>query len=249
MAEEPVLHQYYELSSSHLYPDTFIELMPLSPFAHDIRQNIEKLQPRIGVETLFFLPIPEAILKKDDFPQKIYTILHASRTLEGIRYFSQFPKPLFRDLFTKAWTIDNPNHQQQITDTVFTNHIPARSRIYRYVESDDYGEVIYHIQLKYRRGSYWMMSTNLTSLRAKGIFTVAASEQSQTHLLLVPTHNGALVYGNTVIFNRLFSTHNPFFPYAKIQGSMRGALRALFIWIRDQIEPYPSITPYPSIFR
>lgn len=234
LAQEPVLHTYREVSVSHIQDDTYLELLPSSSFSNDLRKAVLSLNPRMGVEISFFLPLEKAILDDTALPKKIYNLLHAHRSLEGLTFFSAFEERT-ATLFTEAWTINNPKERTRIPDTTFSGGIPTVTHGYSYVTTADYGKVIYDNRYAYLNGNYWMTAVNSTTLRIGGIFTVARPGNAHMHLLIVPVKGGLQIYGNTVIYNALLTRNSPFIPYEHIQGNLRGRIRSLFLWIRDEI--------------
>lgn len=231
-AQEPVLHEYGETSAVYMRPGDFPQILPQSPLEEEMRKAIKKLSPTVGVEMQFFLPLEKDRLHAPEFPQELYNILHKTTALKGVEYYSASGQKM-GILFQEAWTINNPREKLRIPDRVFTS-IPAEDSGYSYVDTGTYGKVFYNIRYVHQTGHYWIAFTNENPLRA-GVFTVARRGNFQMYILISPAEEGLHIYANTILFNIFLSKNNPFIPVEKIQTSLRNRVRALFVWLKDQL--------------
>jgi hypothetical protein len=211
-------------ASSFYRNEVRLTLAPESPFLPEIRDNLESLAPRVGIEISLSIPVtPEAFTP--DGLVTIYNILRSPSTMKGIEYYSA-SRGEMRTFYSESYAVAGPDGDDAIPDPVVTT-IPPRSTVWAFQEDGSFGRNVQRIDYTFQAEQFLMTITNETTM----VYTVVPLVRPgnlRTFLIVQPDPAGGTItfYGNLAVrvpgmfgmedrardsfFNRIVALHDWF---------------------------------------
>ncbi len=222
--EAAELYNQKKVSRFYFTPP-FTEYMPSSPFTHVISENIESIEPNIGVETVYLLHAP-GILPDEEGVHTVYNVVRKVSSLKGIEYYSA-SRERMRTFFREFYPIDNPEDQNRIPDPV-VEEIPGKSEVYAFQEDLTFGESLSHIM--YRNAGPWISISisNLSVLRYM-LIPLIRENNMQMHIVIRVMEDYILFYGNCAV-----NTFNLFGLVKKKKESFSNRIEAMYRWFSSE---------------
>lgn len=202
-------------------------LLPEVPIAAEVRSEMTRLQPRIGIEVRSSIPVsfdattPEGRLR-------LYNTLRAVHTMEGIEYYSA-SRGHMRTLYFESYRIASAADRSRVEPAPAAT-IPPRDTLYAYQRDGSFGRNVQRIDLWSSNEALLMGTTNETTmfynmiplLRAGNLRTFVLV-QPQPHSVEVYAHLGAAV-------GAMFGFES------RAQDSLYNRVVALLSWLENQLQ-------------
>ncbi len=183
---------------SNFYEDRVqMELAPQSPFTEEIREGLQALKPRIGIEISLAIPVSEEAFTEEGRLQ-IYNILRSVSTMEGLEYYSASDEEM-QVFYHESYALDGPDGDTRVPDPV-VDAIPAESEIWAFQRDGSFGRNVQHLQYTARDDSFLVSIENETTM----VYTIVPMVRPgnlRTFLLVRPApEQGELTfYGNLAV--------------------------------------------------
>jgi hypothetical protein len=223
--QEPPGTDRLPAGSSSFYRDAVrLDLAPNSPFLPEIRDNLESLSPRVGIEISLSIPVrPEAFTEEGLV--RIYNILRSPSTMQGIEYYSA-SRGEMRTFYSESYAVAGPDGDERIPDPV-VSAIPPRSTVWAFQEDGSFGRNVQRIDYTYEEAQFLMTITNETTMIYK-IVPLVRPGNLRTFLIVQPDPQSGTItfYGNLAVrvpgmfgmedrardsfFNRIVALHDWF---------------------------------------
>ena len=212
-----------ELRSS-IKPGIPLSLIPEFPFKDRIREEIETLNPTIGVEML--------ILYKNSMDEllSVYNILRSISTLKGVTYYSASRKRM-RILFNDSYVVDSPEKKNRIEDPL-VNVIPEKSEIHIFMKFSSLGKNIYKVEYLFQGDHIIMKIENLTTMKFSIIplIPVVKPHHFINYFIVFPGKNNSFIYGLACTRFRTFLGIGK-----SKEESLYNLLKALYNWFIESL--------------
>lgn len=208
------------------HPDE-IALLPETAFAAHILRSLDELEPRIGVETLYLLPLPSEVTGQPEFSLRLYNVLRSISTMEGIEYYSA-SRGRMRVFYVESYAIGGPQDRRRIADPL-VGSVPPHDRIYAYQQDSSFGRNTYSLDYRHQAGQLGLTMVNLTRM-SYGIVPLVGDGNLEIHLAIIPTTEGLLFYGNCgVRVIGLFGMQD------RVQNSFSNRIDAIYRWFSSRV--------------
>lgn len=212
----------------HFFTDEVdLAIAPDVPGLENTRTALGEMDPKLGVEALFLLPVTIAGDTEAERDLALYNIFRSVSTMEGIEYYSA-SRERMRIFYKESYAVADPDDRDRIPDPTVSN-IPRNDQIYVYQEDSSFGRNVYTVEYVRRESAYLMSMTNLTRMYY-GILPVVAPENLEIHLTVVETREGYLFYGACGV-----SVISLFGMQDRAQDSFYNRIEALYRWFESRV--------------
>ena len=174
-----------------------MELVPQSPFTAEIREGLQALKPRIGIEISLASPVTEEAFTEEGRLQ-IYNILRSVSTMERLEYYSASDEEM-QVFYHESYVVEGPDGDTRVPDPV-VDAIPAESEIWAFQRDGSFGRNVQHLQYTAREDAFLVSIENETTM-VYTIVPLVRPGNLRTFLLVRPTpEQGELTfYGNLAV--------------------------------------------------
>lgn len=169
-----------------------LSLIPRHRYAGSVNSDIDRLEPTLGVESLYLYAPQASLQRKKDKELLFYNILHALSTLSGLQYYSPSRKTM-RTFFKESYVIDNPKDKRPIPDKVFSS-IPETYVLHMFQEDLTFGKNVSEVSYHHVESMLGIRIRNLTTMYYF-IFPLIQPDMLRTYLLVFPVEDKLLIYG------------------------------------------------------
>ncbi|MEM5948835.1 DUF6675 family protein [Spirochaetia bacterium 38H-sp] len=194
----------------------------------EIQQQINKLKPTIGVETIFIIPMTEKLRAEKNTQLAIYNITHKISSMSGIEYYSASRKKM-RIMFKEAYIIDNQKNKNKQPDPEY-NKIPQTDSILIYQDDSSFGKNIYSIDYIQKNTTLILSMINRDKLAYMGWIPLVDPGNISINLIIIPREEYIIFYGICSV--KTIS----FFGIEKRYDSFYNRIVALKNWFTTQIQ-------------
>ncbi|TVQ40973.1 MAG: hypothetical protein EA384_01515 [Spirochaetaceae bacterium] len=216
---ERVLHFYNQPRQIALLPDTV--------YGAAITASLHELAPRIGVEALYLLPMPAGLPQQDGFALRLYNVLRSVSTMEGIEYYSA-SRERMRVFYRESYIVADPGSRDRAPDPL-VDIVPASDRQFAFQHDSSFGRNTYALDYRFESGQMGLTMINLTRM-SYGILPLVGDRNLEIHLVVIPTDDGLLFYGNCgVRVIGLFGMQD------RVQASFTNRIDAIYRWFDEQV--------------
>ena len=170
--------------------DRQLQLLPRVPLATTIADAVARDRPPFAIELLH--PVT---LREPATDLRIYNLLRAVSTLEGIPYYS-ISNGQDLPLFTLSHAVTSSQNRTPIVDLVVTT-IPASATVYVVIEDSSFGRNLYQATYRHEPAAILLELENLTTMWYHGILPLIGRRAFHSYILVVPHQDGVLFYGVT----------------------------------------------------
>lgn len=225
--------QYRELQDEGSLKSFFtdgveLELAPDLRGVDDIREALETMDPKVGIESLFLLSESLPGDSEAERELTLYNIFRSISTMEGIEYYSA-SRERMRVFYKESYVINNPDDKDRRDDPL-VSEIPETDTIHVFQRDSSFGRNVYEVEYRHRDDKFFMSMTNLTRMYYR-IAPVVAPENLEIHLTVVETEDGYLFYGATgVDVITLLGLED------RVKDSFSNRVEAIFRWFQSRIE-------------
>jgi hypothetical protein len=211
-------------ASSFYRNEVRMTLAPASPFLPEIRDTLESLDPRVGIEISLSIPVTSEAFTEEGLV-RIYNILRSLSTMEGIEYYSA-SRGEMRTFYSESYAVAGPDGNDAIPDPVVTA-IPPQSTVWAFQEDGSFGRNVQRIDYTFAEEQFLMTITNETTMVYK-IVPLVRQGNLKTFLVVQPDRDSGTItfYGNLAVrvpgmfgmedrardsfFNRIVALHDWF---------------------------------------
>ncbi len=197
-----------------------LTLLPKHPEAQRIHAAIQQEKPDFAIEALMFYPGKIAM-------NKLFTILHAAGSMQGITYYSNSKKKI-RVLYEESWLINNLQEKKKLSDPVFTS-MPAQASYMMWQKDATLGGIAYTVTLQ--SGTNWITSTaHNVSTVVYGIVPIIQPKRLFLRYLAIQTDEGILFYA-------VMSVRPLVFPgiSERYISSLQNRITAVYSWLETKL--------------
>lgn len=218
---------YYDNEQIDLY-------MPETAIADEITEAVRGIEPNMGVESLYLLPIPDSVdyeENEEQFMLGLYNLLRNVSSIEGIEYYSA-SRGRMRTFFKQFYPVKSVENPEQVKDT-FADHIPAQDTMTVFQQDLTFGKNFSKLVYRY---DYPFINLSITNLKTMwyGIFPLIGPEQMQIHLVITPFRDHIVFYGNCGV-----KTNISLFGIEKSKtDSFSNRIEALYNWFSKEANRY-----------
>jgi hypothetical protein len=180
---------------TNFYTDSVqTRLAPDHPFTRTIADDLERLDPRVGIEIVVPVPVVDRAFTETGMLE-LYNILRRVSTMEGIEYYSA-SRDEMRIFYHESYAIDGPDGEERIDDPVVTA-IPDRDTIHVFQRDGSFGKNVQRLDYVARDDAFLVTMTNTTTMIYK-VVPLVSPENLQTFLLILPRPDEGVIefYGN-----------------------------------------------------
>lgn len=197
-----------------------LTLLPRHAEAQRIQAAIQQEKPDFAIEALMFYPGNIAM-------SKLFTILHAAGSMEGITYYSNSKKKI-RVLYEESWLINNVQEKKKLSDPVFTT-VPAQTSYMMWQKDATLGGIAYTVILQ--SGTNWITSTaHNVSTVTYGIVPIIQPERLFLRYLAIQTDEGILFYAVMSVRPLIFPGIND-----RYISSLQNRITAVYSWLEQKL--------------
>ncbi len=219
-----------ELADSHsLFAYNQAESGPkLTPDVELLRSVTPPSPEGVIAENLYYIPYKdtaEVDYTSADFHLRLYNLLFAVDTMEGIEYYSA-SRERMRTLIHESYFISNTESSKPVSPPRHET-IPENRSYYLLQNDATFGENVYEVSYYYDENSIRIDMHNHSTLRYGIIPAIRAGELRIT-LLTQPLEDGLVLYG--YIYARPIIS---FGLQSRIRNSISNRLRAVSSWFLD----------------
>jgi len=180
---------------TNFYTDSVqTRLAPDHPFTTTVAEDLERLDPRVGIEIVVPVPVVDRAFTEAGMLE-LYNILRQVSTMEGIEYYSA-SRGEMRTFYHESYAIDGPDGKRRIDDPVVTA-IPPQDRIHVFQRDGSFGKNVQRLDYVARDDAFLVTMTNTTTMFYK-VVPLVSPENLQTFLLILPRPDEGVIefYGN-----------------------------------------------------
>jgi hypothetical protein len=175
-----------------LEPGTDVSSRLAPAYRAAIRSDLQRLEPKIGVEVLFLVDSPESVHGVD---AQLFTTLQSFSTMEGIEYYSA-SRDRMRTLFHESYVIPNPENRERLPDPL-TRTLPEQDRIYVFQRDSSFGENVLELTYTASESAIRLRMRNLTQMYYMGFIPAVGPQELGMNLVVYPLGDKLLFYGNS----------------------------------------------------
>ena len=215
--------------------EAVLGLRPKDAVLENLQAIITARQPDILVEALYLCPLPSGtrnIIDKKETMLRVYNILRAVGSLQGIEYYSASRKRR-TVLFEESWRINSPQAREKMPDERVSS-IPARETLWAWQKDASLGSAVYRVDYSGTGESLAGIFSNQTDIKL-GPIILAKKQAVEMHLYAFMSDEGILLYlvahAKIAVLPGLSG---------KFKDSLENRLKALHSWfsaslIRDSV--------------
>ncbi|MEX2445436.1 MAG: DUF6675 family protein [Alkalispirochaeta sp.] len=208
-----------------------MELAPQSPFSAEIRDGLQALNPRIGIEISLAIPVTEEAFTETGRLQ-IYNILRSVSTMEGLEYYSASDEEM-QVFYHESYAVDGPEGETPIPDPV-VDTIPRDSELWAFQRDGSFGRNVQHLRYTARDDSFLVSIQNETTM-VYTIVPLVRPGNLRTFLVVRPAPDrGELTfYGNLAVrVPAMFGMQD------RARDSFYNRIVALHDWFTDELRAH-----------
>lgn len=194
-------------------------------FLSEVRQDINRLDPGLGVEVLVLLDQPNG---GQPSTLQTYETLHAISTMAGIEYYSA-SRGYMRTLFHESYVIDDPDERNRVPDPQFDS-VPPVDTVHVFQRDSSFGKNVYELRYRTEGDAILLSMTNLTRMLYRGIVPALGPERLRMHIAVVPVGDKVLLYGSSGA-----DSINALGMEERARNSFYNRIVALHSWYLDQV--------------
>jgi hypothetical protein len=176
--------------SSFFNREVELRLAPRLPVVDDVTQSLKDLEPRIGVEVLFYIPTERT--PSEAFTRDLYNALRSVSTMEGIEYYSA-SRNRMRIFYIESYAVAGPEDRTAVPDPL-VHTVPTRDTVHVFQRDSSFGRNTYSVEYYADRHSITMTARNLTTM-FYSIVPMVGPENFETHIIVIPSDEGVFFYG------------------------------------------------------
>ena len=197
-----------------------LTLLPRHQEARRIQSAIQLEKPDFAIEAIMFYPCKIALYK-------LFTILHAASSMQGITYYSNSKKKI-RVLYEESWLINNLQEKKKLSDPVFTL-VPAQASYMMWQKDATLGGIAYTVTLQ--SGANWIISTayNVSTV-VYGIIPIIQPERLFVRYLAIQTDEGILFYAVMSVKPLVFPGISE-----RYVSSLQNRITAVYSWLETKL--------------
>ncbi len=209
---------YFENENPSLY-------LPNTSLSDLTAADLMKMDPNIGVETIYLFKAPEISATGKDM-LFLYNLLRNLRSLEGIEYYSA-SRERMRTFFKDFYTIDGPEERNPVPDQ-FVDKVPREATLYAFQEDLTFGKSVSRLLYRYEKPFISLSITNCTKLRYL-LIPLIQEEAMKMHLLIYVMDGYIMFYGNCAVSTLDFPSL-----LKKKKESFSNRIEAMYTWFHSQ---------------
>ncbi len=204
-------------------------LAPDTEFTDTLAEEIAALDPRLGIEARFYLPVPSEVVEQPDFELELYNILRSVSTMEGIEYYSA-SRERMRTFYHESYAVAGPDGDERISDPL-VSRIPREDRVYVFQKDSSFGKNVQQLDYNYAEGNFLIRMENLTTMFYNGLIPLVADGNLLTYLVVEPREEGIVFYGHLAVkVGALFGMED------RARNSFYNRIKALYDWFTQRME-------------
>ncbi|HON88652.1 MAG TPA: hypothetical protein PLV62_09090 [Spirochaetota bacterium] len=197
-----------------------LTLLPNHQESQRIQTALQLEKPDFVIEALMFYPGKIAM-------NKLFTILHAAGSMQGITYYSNSKKKV-RVLYEESWIINNLQDKKKLSDPIFTT-VPAQTSFMMWQKDATLGGIAYTVTLQ--SGTNWITSTaHNVSTVVYGIVPIIQPEHLMLRYLAIQTDEGILFYAVMSVRPLVFPGIND-----RYISSLQNRITAVYSWLETKL--------------
>jgi hypothetical protein len=194
-------------------------------------EEIQTIEPNIGVESIQLLPMPGYMLEireHDQIMLGLYNILRSISALEGIEYYSASRRKM-RTFFKTFYAVSSLENPERKADPL-VKVIPETASILVAQQDLTFGKNFSRLTYGYDGNNITLSLENLKTMWY-GIIPLISPLHMQIHLIVVPLEDYILFYGNSAV-----KTTISIFGIEKSKtDSFYNRIKALYNWFSLQV--------------
>ncbi|MFP4301119.1 MAG: DUF6675 family protein [Spirochaetaceae bacterium] len=204
-------------------------LAPDTRFTDTLSEQIADLDPRLGIEARFYLPVPPEILEQSDFELELYNILRSVSTMEGIEYYSA-SRDRMRTFYHDSYAVSGPEGDDRVSDPL-VSRIPREERVYVFQRDSSFGKNVQQLDYTHIEGNFLIRMENLTTMFYNGFIPLVGDGNLLTYLIVEPQEEGIVFYGHLAVkVGALFGMED------RARNSFYNRIKALYDWFTQRME-------------
>lgn len=206
-----------------------LSLIPDLDLSREIIADVNSLDPKIGVEILYMIDMPEHIkaMSADERNLHLYNSMRKISSMQGIEYYSRSREKM-RLLFEESFMVDALKSKTALPDSLVKS-IPEKDRLICFQKDLSFGKNYYQLDYSCSAEAVSLRYMNLDSMYYSLIRAVAP-ENLHIHLLVLCIEDRIVIYSVSAadVFS-LFGFDK------KVEGSFYERLKAIRNWFIDII--------------
>ena len=204
-------------------------LAPATPYTEEIASSVKQLNPRLGLEARFFLPLPKEVLRSSDFELRLYNILRSVSTMEGIEYYSASREQM-RTFYEESYAVAGPEGDRRIPDPL-VDTIPRQDRLYVFQKDSSFGKNVQQLDYTFGGENVLVRMENMTTMFYNGLIPLVSDGNLLTFLVVHPEDRGVIFYGHLAVrVGALFGMEE------RAQQSFYNRVKALYDWFNSRVD-------------
>ncbi|MFP4329397.1 MAG: DUF6675 family protein [Alkalispirochaetaceae bacterium] len=204
-------------------------LAPDTRFTPRIVAEVEELDPKLGIEARFVVPLPQRVLEDPDFELRLYNILRSVSTMEGIQYYSA-SRDRMRTFYHESYAVSSPEAGDRLEDPL-VSRVPDESRIHVFQRDSSFGRNVQQIDYLYHEDNVLLRMENLTTMFYNRVIPLVGEGNLRTYLVVEPVDRGVVFYGHLAVrVGALFGMEE------RAQASFYNRIKALYDWFEIRLE-------------
>lgn len=224
----PLGAQEAEETSFYTDEPTF-SLAPDASFTSRIEQEVRALEPKLGIEARFFLPLSRQTIEAPDFRLRLYNILRSVSTMEGIEYYSA-SRERMRTFYHDSYAVASADGEQRIPDPL-VSRVPDEATVYVYQRDSSFGRNVQRLDYFYDSENILVRMENQTTMFYNGFIPLVGEENLRTYLVVEPGREGVVFYGHLAVrVGALFGMEE------RAQNSFYNRIKALYDWFQIRLD-------------
>ncbi len=204
-----------------------LSLIPDLDLSREIKADVNSLNPKIGVEILSIMDMPEHIkaMSADERNLHLYNSMRKISSMQGIEYYSRSREKM-RLLFEQSFIVDALKSKTALPDSLVKS-IPGKDRLMCFQKDLSFGKNYYQLDYSYNAGAVSLRYMNLDSMYYSLIRAVGP-ENLHIHLLVLCVDDRIVLYSvSAADVLSLFGFEK------KVEGSFYERLKAIRNWFID----------------
>jgi len=168
------------------------KLLPDIPMTRELVKRANKIQPDVLTEGLYIIPYSGSV---DEIDIELYNIARKVSFLSEVTYLSAREKKVI-PLFDDVYAISDLNRKKPM-DIPPVASIPPSESLLLHMKEVNLGKGYYQIDYVWDGQSLGFFMKNRSNLRS--IVKIVGKEEMQNALLILPSDEGFLIHGSSVI--------------------------------------------------
>jgi hypothetical protein len=184
--------------TSYYYKNgVLVSMSPPSINRENLFNQLGRVNPTIGVESLFVIPLKELGSNSAETRfLELFNQMHQFQTMEGIEYFSD-SRQRMRIFYIVSHLVAEQDKDKRLSDPVF-NQIISNQNLLLFQEDASFGENFYDLDIETAGNRVSLTMTNASDMYYS-LIRVAEAGGLQIHLSIEEIDDYLVFYGNIAV--------------------------------------------------